>query len=235
MSTLSKLSGMVAAVVLGTFVGVSSAQAEDIVPDPGTVTIKKITYGGFGCPAGTAAVNISSDGTTFTVIFDQFIAQVGPEIPAGDFRAQCTLNLTLNIPPGFTYAVSKFINRGFASVEPGAYAEQKSTYHFQGQRAQTSAWSRYPNWSIPTRAFCNNPNNASNPRCQNFTTDWITEDEFETATLVYSPCSVESAVNVKSDLRIIKGWSNEYSMMVQDTVDGSFSMQFHFEWQRCTP
>src|SRR5690242_2282373 len=99
MKRLATFAAVAAVVGMGLVLGAGTSSA---TPDPNTITIKKLSYGGTGCPAGTASVNLSEDATSFTLIFDQFLAQIGPGIPLAESRKNCQVNLTLHVPQGFT-------------------------------------------------------------------------------------------------------------------------------------
>jgi len=55
-------------------------------PDPNNPYIQSISYGGSGCPQGTIGHSFANDRLSFTLIFDQFIAYQGPNVPAANKR-----------------------------------------------------------------------------------------------------------------------------------------------------
>jgi len=76
-------------------------------PDPSTVYISGISYGGSGCPQGTVSQILSPDLQTFTLIFDQYAAQIGSGIDPLQSRSNCQLNVQLHYPSGWQYSVFK--------------------------------------------------------------------------------------------------------------------------------
>src|SRR5947208_7771357 len=72
-------------------------------PDPSKVWISGITTGGTGCPDGTVSQVFSDDRSTFTLIFDTYIASLGPGVPITESRKNCQLNINLHYPGGFQY------------------------------------------------------------------------------------------------------------------------------------
>jgi hypothetical protein len=102
------------------------------------VTIKGVTYGGTGCPQGTMSSQISEDRTTVTLIFDSYIASIGPGISVTDSRKNCQLNVDIRYPGGFQYSILSADYRGYASLQQGISGTLKSTYYFAGQTAQVS-------------------------------------------------------------------------------------------------
>jgi hypothetical protein len=91
---------LVATAVLGNTTSVSAAG-----PNPSQVYVQSISYGGSGCPQGTVGQSISDDRTTFTLIYDQYIASTGPGVPITESRKNCQLNVNLHVPQGWTFTI----------------------------------------------------------------------------------------------------------------------------------
>lgn len=105
-------------------------------PDPTQVHINGVTYGGTGCPQGTVGVAISEDRTTMTLIFDSYVASIGPGIAVTENRKNCQLNIDLLYPTGFQYSVFSADYRGYAALDKGITGTIKSTYYFSGSTQQ---------------------------------------------------------------------------------------------------
>jgi hypothetical protein len=102
------------------------------------VTIRGVTYGGTGCPQGSMSSQISSDRTIVTLIFDSYVASVGPGVAATESRKNCQLNVDIKYPGGFQYSILSADYRGYAALQKGVSGTLKSTYYFSGQTAQVS-------------------------------------------------------------------------------------------------
>ena len=113
-------------------------------PAPGTVQILGMTYGGTGCPSYTVGSAISADLTTMTLIFDQYVASIGPKVAITESRKNCQLNLNLLYPGGFQYSIFSADYRGYAYLDPGISGKQQSIYYFSGQTAQVRESSTVP-------------------------------------------------------------------------------------------
>lgn len=100
------------------------------------VTIRGVTYGGTGCPQGSVGTQISSDRTIVTLIFDSYVASIGPGVAITESRKNCQLNVDIKYPGGFQYSVLSADYRGYASLQKGVSGSLKSTYYFSGQSAQ---------------------------------------------------------------------------------------------------
>src|SRR4051794_9858439 len=105
--------GMIAGLTGTAFAGGSVGTNPD-QPDPDTIYIEDLQYGGTGCPTNTAGGEISSDGTTFTVWFDNFVATAGKGVPITESRKNCQLHFRVHVPAGLSFAVAEAHYRGYA-------------------------------------------------------------------------------------------------------------------------
>lgn len=193
-----------------------AAFADESVPPPtAKITIDLLTVNGSGCPLGTAAVAVSQDNTAFTVTYSEYLAQVGVGAKPTDMRKNCQLNMRVNVPSGFTYAIAQADYRGYANLAAGAKGIERANYYFQGMS--------------PT-AFINH--NYNGPYDDN----WQATDKVDVASLVYAPCGEKRNFNINTELRVDKGTSNPAtttSFMAMDSTDGAINTTYHFAWQKC--
>jgi len=189
---------------------------EPLTPPPAErITVQVVTVNGSGCPAGTAAVAPSPDNTAFTVTYSDFLAQVGVGARPTDFRKNCQLNVLVNYPGGFTFAIAQADYRGYAYLEHGAASLQRASYYFQG--------------TSPTAA---KSHSFAGPLDDN----WQTTDSTEVASLVFAPCGEQRSLNINTELRVSAGTSKPdetTSFMTMDSTDGSVSTIFHLAWKHC--
>lgn len=76
---------------------------------------------GTGCPSGSAAVAISPDKKTISILFDKFSIEKQAGSPGG--QAQCQVRIEVNnITPGFVLDTTTFDFRGFAQLPDGTIA-----------------------------------------------------------------------------------------------------------------
>lgn len=185
-------------------------------PPPPTdrIVIDSVVANGSGCPAGTAAVAVSPDGTAFTVTYSNYLAQVGPGTSPTDFQKNCRLSLSVHVPGGLTYAVVSADYRGFASLAPGASGTQRAGYHFQGDPRTTNA----------THQFKGGFNN-----------DWETTDTVPAPALVFAPCGEERNLTIDTELRVDAGTSSPSatSFMEMDSTDGTIKTAYHLALRQC--
>lgn len=115
-------------VAVATLLGVTASVVYADAPEPGSVSIADISYRGSGCPQGSVAYNLSPDAKAFTVLFDNFIVEAGEENQRD--RKRCNVNLDMNVPSGWSFALFCVEFRGFADLEEGLVGEQTSRFRF---------------------------------------------------------------------------------------------------------
>ena len=86
------------------------------------------SYGGNGCPAGSAAVAVSPDGQELSILFDKFIAQGNNRSQS---RKSCNLTIPIKVPQGFQISLYDADYRGY--VAPSTRGTLRAEYFFAGQ------------------------------------------------------------------------------------------------------
>lgn len=183
----------------------------DEVP-PGKITVDVVTVNGSGCPAGTAAVAVSDDNTSFTVTYSDYTALAGSGSTPTQFRKNCQLNLRVHYPQGFTFGIAKADYRGFAHLPRGARGMQRASYYFAGQSATVTSTH---NIAVPT------------------SDNWQFTDSTDVAEIVFAPCGAVRHLNVNTEVRAFTNASNQPSFVSMDSTDGSVKTRYQFAWKRC--
>lgn len=195
-------------------VGLSLASASP--PPSDQVAVDLVTANGSGCPGATATATMSPDNTAITVRGGalNYTALVGVGATPTDWRKNCQLNLSVNVPTGFTYAITSADYRGFASLATGAAAIVRANYYFQGQ-SQT-AYGRH---------------NFTGP----LDDEWQITDWIPLAAMIYAPCGGQRNLNVNTELRAMAGTSDvKNSTSYISMEDGSDAMAIlHLGWATC--
>ncbi|EQL32629.1 hypothetical protein BDFG_05174 [Blastomyces dermatitidis ATCC 26199] len=188
----------------------SPIQAEG--PDPDKVYIVGLTHGGTGCPSNSVSHILSDDRTVMTLIFDEYVASIGPDVPITDSRKNCQLNINLRYPGGFQYSIFSADYRGYARLDKGVRGVQKSTYYFSGQTKQASTMTE---WNGPMDK------------------DYLLHDETDHTSIVWSPCGANGALNINSQIRLTSGNRNARGVLSTDSIDASVKQIVHVRWQKC--
>jgi len=202
----------ISALVLAAF-ATASPSLEDTGPNPADVYIESLTYGGSGCPQGSVGQSISADRLTFTLIFDNYIATVGPGTPITNSRRNCQLNIKLHVPQGWAYTVFSADYRGYMYLDPKVKGTHKSIYYFAGDTRQVSTESDF-----------------IGPQDK----DYLAHDAIGVTSLVWSSCGATAALNVNSQVRIDNSANtNGQGQLTTDSHDGNFQHVLGFQWRRC--
>ena len=90
-----------------------------------TVTLGQPSYGGTGCPSGSASATVSPDGQELSIVFDKFVAKNG--------RKGCALSIPVKVPNGFQVSIYTMDYRGY--VAPKTTGRLSTDYFFAGQRS----------------------------------------------------------------------------------------------------
>ncbi len=179
---------------------------------PGYVRIRNISYAGSGCPAGTVSQNVAPDLLAFTLLFDSYIAQIGPGVALSESRKNCQLLIDLDFPSGWSYTVFTADYRGYASLQSGVSGQQISSYYFQGQ-SQTARLGT----------------NFSGP----MTRDFQIRDTLGLNAFVWSPCGAQRALNINSQIRLSSSNRTASGLITTDSIDGEFKHIYGMQWRRC--
>ncbi len=204
------------AVVVGLF-GVmmsnNSALAQTS-PDPSQVYIQRLTYAGAGCASGTVAHNVASDAKAFTLLFSDFIAEAGPNVPLGKNKSACRVTVDLRFPNGWSYSVFTVDYRGFMSLDANVSTTQKSSYYFQAASGSARTFST-TKWG---------------PLDQ----DYHLRDSIVVSDLNWSPCGRTRAMNIDTEISVNNTRAPQSSGLITiDSIDGQLAQTYGIIWQRC--
>ena len=193
-------------------IGFSSITAVAQAPNPGEVYVNNIVHAGTGCPLNSVAGDISEDGKAFTLLFDSYAAEAGPGIARSESRKFCQLTVNLHVPQGWSYTLFDVGYRGFASLDRGTQGIQTSTYYFQGATGRQATLS-------------------STIRGQ-YTNDYAINDRVALDALVWSPCGINRALNIKSAVQV-RATGTQQALMTIDSIDGELRHIYGLQWKRC--
>jgi len=198
---------------IGITIPAPAATSTAVGPNPTEVYINSISYGGTGCPQGTVGSFISADKQTFTLIFDAYVASIGPGIPVVQNRLNCQLNIDLQYPGGFQYSILGTQFRGYAGLDAGITGLQQATYYFSGSSQQVSSSTTF-----------------KGP----ISDDYEIADTIPFTSTIFSPCGAALPLNVNSQVRLTSTNSKNSGILTHDSIDGTIKFQVGVQWQKCT-
>jgi hypothetical protein len=178
------------------------------------VKITGLTYGGTGCKDGTVAASLSGDYEAITLIFDKYDAEIGGHADNSKKRRFCQILLDLEFPAGFSYSLVSLDYSGYASLDHGITAEQKSTYFFQG--------------------FAKDERYSFKTKIQGvFDGDYDRHDELEM--LAWSPCDKKRGLNIVTTLQLANRRNKDgVGLITLDSIEGVVKEKYGLRWRKCT-
>lgn len=196
---------------------------------PPLVKWGKMSYGGSGCPQGSASYNVNPEGTAFTMIFDAYSACRG-DFPGADcrsirnWRKFCQIDIQVMVPSGWQFSIGTIDYQGQVMLQsPDVWAEQTSEYYFQGGGFNAP--------SITTKfdhSYFKQKRGA-------LMRDFKVRDKFALETVVWSPCGASRNLNIKSDITVKAKsfFSRSSAMITTDSIEGTFKATWNVKWRRC--
>ena len=208
------LNAITAGTMLLSTLGAPTAGTHIVGPPDEDMTISVVSANGSGCPKGSAVVEVSPDNKAFTVSYSKFVAQVGPESGPLDYRKQCQIALSVNIPTGYTYGIARADYRGYARLEEGATASETAYYYFQGMSKTGVSKYQFDGFMDDT---------------------WQVTDEVEVEAITWLPCGASRYLNINTELKVNRGWSkpSTTSFITMDSSDLNLDTIYRVAWMEC--
>ena len=191
------------AVVASVLMGVQ-AQAEDIrLGQPG--------YGGNGCPMGTASATLSPDNKALSIIFDEFIVEVGGRNGKRIARKSCNIAIPVHVPNGFSVSIIDVDYRGYNSLPRGARSRFKAEYFFAGRRG--------PSYLKRFRGSLDD--------------DFILSNKLGVMANIWSRCGADVNLRVNTSMVVRTNSRRAEAFSTVDSADFRAGLVYHLKWRRC--
>lgn len=168
-----------------------------------------------------------------TLVYDAYVASIGPNVPVTEQRKNCQLTVELEYPGGFQYSIMSADYRGYANIEKGVSGTLKSTYYFAGQAPQVCVLLSEPAFvslliclKTSTEYQFVGPVNG----------DYVKHDEADSTSVVMSPCgSKGNLLNINSQVRLQSSDSKAKGLLTTDSTDLKFKQVVYVQWKKCVP
>jgi len=175
------------------------------------VRLGEPSYGGTGCPAGSASVSLSPDQNEISILFDQFVAEAGGSTRRSVDRKACELSVPLHIPQGYSATVIQTDFRGFNLVSRGGMNRLNTEYFWAGSRG--------PSYS----------NLYTGPQND----DYFATNGVVASGVVWTPCGMSTNLRIRATIMTQTNRQMEQSMMTVDSADITGGLIYHIQWMRC--
>lgn len=183
----------------------ASANADDI-------RMGTPTYGGSGCPAGTAALNLTEDGKSLSVIFDQFTVNAGAATNQQVDRKACSLAIPVHLPQGYSISVYQVDFRGYSYIPSGGLGRFRAESTFDGNLG-----------AISNKSFVG-------PVDKNF----LVSQEIEAESEIWSRCGEDVQMRINTSIMARTNSRMDDTLIGVDSTDVRSELIYHFKWRRCS-
>ena len=86
------------------------------------------SYGGSGCPQGTASTALSPDAKSLSILFDEYIVEAGGRGGRRTARKACNVAIPVHVPQGFSVSIFKIdMTLPEETASPGG--DDRMAYH----------------------------------------------------------------------------------------------------------
>jgi hypothetical protein len=106
--------------------------------------LRGFTYGGKGCPQGSVRLVTNANGTETHLVFDSFVARIGPTVDVSANRVDCQMNFDLAYEKNWQYSIFSMDYKGYAELDKGVTGQIKSNYYFSYSSSQVRENKRSP-------------------------------------------------------------------------------------------
>lgn len=181
-----------------------------------SLAVGNANYGGNGCPQGTMRAVFAPDNLSFTLIFDQFIADVTENKRGRRDVMTCDTLIPMQIPAGMQMEITRVDYRGFVSLPDRARARLHSVFNFRGRGGD--------------RDRLNLRFDFQGPVMDNYE---ISSDVMNGGTNTeISPCGGSSQLRIMNQLHVVSPSKQPASATV-DSIDGAAHATYYVNWRRC--
>ncbi|MFN8847343.1 MAG: DUF4360 domain-containing protein [Bdellovibrionales bacterium] len=194
--------------ILASILFLSTISTAQLLPG---VKLGEPSYGGTGCPAGTASVSLSPDQDEISILFDQFITEAGGATGRMVDRKACELSVPLHIPQGYSATVIQTDFRGFNLVSRGGMNRLNTEYFWAGMRG--------PSYSNLYRG----PQNE----------DYFATNGVVASGVVWTPCGMSTNLRIRATIMTQTNRQMDQSMMTVDSADITGGLIYHIQWRKC--
>lgn len=200
-------------ILLAAFVGFSTlAQAQ-------SVTIRGVRVSGTGCSESTAWANTTSDGKTLSILFDNYMVDIGngsSHPTATSLKKNCRVLVDLDVPAGYQFGLEQTDYRGFAALPASAYGMHRFTHIAPNQPIASAR-----------EAQLRGP----------VADDYAVSFRSKPGRFVYSPCNKpQQTLELLSELSVayLPNTTNRSIAQINlDSIDTGVHSSFTLSWRRC--
>lgn len=169
------------------------------------------SYGGTGCPAGSASATLAPDASSLSLLFDSYILEAGGSTRKTLDRKSCNVAIPVIVPQGYQVSVFSVDYRGFNALPAGARSQFNVEYFFAGSRGPTVQ------------------RNFMGPVADNF----LIRNTLVAETLVWSACGAQVILRANTNMMVMTNSRREQALSTLDSIDINAGIIYGFRWRTC--
>jgi hypothetical protein len=166
---------------------------------------------------------------SFTLIFDNYVASIGPGIAITENRKNCQLDIDLEYPSGFQYSVFSTIYRGYVGLDANVTATQGAVYYFSGGITPRSSAHYVSKKLYLETAQTSTATTFHGPLSK----DYEVVDDISLTSVVWSPCGEALPLNIDSSVLLTTDSTTATGQITDDSEDGKITFITGIQWQTC--
>lgn len=173
-----------------------------------SVSLGQPSYGGSGCPAGSAAASVSPDGSSLSILFDRYAVEAGGSNPRVA-RKSCNMSIPVKVPNGMSVSLISADYRGFVDLPAGSEARLDTEYFFGGSRGP--AYSQRFNGR--------------------FSNTYLKRHQMAAAANIWSACGADVNLRVNSGMMVRS--NGAAALATVDSADFNAGILYHLRYRSC--
>jgi len=174
------------------------------------ITLGQPSYGGTGCPAGSVGVALAPDGSSLSLLFDQYIVEAGGTTGRSFDRKSCNISIPVTVPQGLSVSIINVDYRGFNQLPAGASSNFSVEYFFAGGRGP-----------VFNRSF-------QGP----LSSDYLIQNQLIGTAVVWSACGQDVLLRTNASMRV-QTTQNQAALATVDSEDVSAAIVYSLQWRQC--
>lgn len=181
------------------------------------LNVGNAAHAGNGCPAGTMSVTFAPDNLSFSILFDNFVAEAGRAQKHDDMI--CAIVIPIEIPKGVQMEITRVDYRGFVGLPEASRGVIRSVVNFRGRGGDRDRLTLHYQFL--------------GPLMDNYelSTDTLDDDGPRDQTEL-SPCGGSAQLRIRNELKLVSR-GGESASMTLDSVDGSSNAIYYVNWRQC--
>lgn len=174
------------------------------------IRLGNVSYGGTGCPGGSASVSMSPDASSLSILFDSYVVEAGGRQTID--RKNCNIAIPIEVPQGYSYSVVALDYRGFLGLPSGGRAQLAVNYFLagQGQGVRT------------VKNFSSRDNG-----------EYFKTDRLGLEAVVWTPCGASTVLRSNTSLFAQTNSRGDQALATVDSVDVNAGIIYQLQWKRC--